>query len=72
MLHDDFPDHNWFFGFADISAENAAQAVIDCSATFEGLKIAMSGGPTEFKNDIVRSVSNGLKVSHHITMPYCL
>lgn len=70
MLRDDHSDYKWFFAFADTSAENAAQVIIDWSAAFGVPKMLMSNGPTHFKNEAVRLVSKGLKVPHHFTLPY--
>jgi len=70
MLRDDHSDYKWFFAFADTSAENAAQAIIDWSAAFGVPNGLISDGPTRFKNETVRRVAKGLKVPHHFTLPY--
>lgn len=72
MLRDDHSDHKWFFAFANESAENAAQAIIDCCAAFGVPNRLMSDGPTHFKNETVRLVTRGLKVPHHFSLPYTL
>ena len=67
MLRDDYSDYKWFLAFSDTSAENAAHAIIDWCAAFRVLKGFMSDGPTKFKN---KTVTRGLKVPHHFTLPY--
>lgn len=71
MLRDDHLDYNWFFAFADTSAENAAQAIIDWSAASDVPRMIMSDGLTHFKNETVRLVLKDLKVPHHFTLSYC-
>lgn len=70
MLRDDHSDYKWFFNFPNTDAENAAHAIIDWCAAFGVPNGMMSDGPTHFKNETLRSVSKGLKVPHHFTLPY--
>ena len=46
LLRDDTSDYKWMFVFPDTSAENAATAIIDCSAAFGVSNRLMSDGPT--------------------------
>lgn len=50
--------------------ENATVNIIEWCASFSVPNGLMSDGPTHFRNDTVRLVSKGLKVSHHFTLPY--
>lgn len=70
MLRDDHSDYKWSFAFIDTAAENAATAILDWCAPFGVPKGLMSDGPTHFNNETVRSVTKGLKVPHHFTLPY--
>ena len=71
MLKDDHSSYCRLFAFADTSADNAAQAIIDCCAAFGVPNGLMSDGPTHFKNETIRLLAKGLKVPHHFTLPYC-
>ena len=49
MLRDDHSDYKWFFAFADTSAQNAAQAIIDWCAAFGVPKSLISDGRRIFE-----------------------
>ena len=71
MLRDDHSDYKCFLAFPNTLAENAATAVIEWCAVFGVPNGLMSDGPTQFRNEVVRLVTKGLKVPHHFTLPYC-
>lgn len=71
MMRDDHSDYKLFYCFPDTSAENAATAIIEWCSMFGVPNTFMSDGPTHFKNETLRLVSNGLKVRHHFTLAYC-
>ena len=71
MLRDDHSGYCRFFAFPDTIAENAATAIIDCTAAFGVPAALTSDGPTHLRNETMRLISKGLRVPHHFTLPYC-
>lgn len=60
----------WLFAFGDTLAENAVRAIIDWFAALGVPRDQMSYGPTQFRSEILRLVSKGLKVPHHFMLSY--
>lgn len=71
MMRVDHSDYKMYYCFPSTDAENAATAIIEWCSLFGVPSGLMSDGPTHFKNETVRLVSKGLKVHHHLTLPYC-
>lgn len=69
MMRDDHSGYVWLFPSTYISAEHAAQSIIDWSAAFGVPGSLMSYDPTHFKNQTLHLVAKGLKVPYHFSLP---
>lgn len=68
MLRDDRSDYKLFCTFAEISADSAVHAIIDCCSVFGVPKRDMSGGPTHIRNETFRLVRKNLNVPYRFTL----
>eukprot|EP00171_Calliarthron_tuberculosum_P002705 IDg2705t1 len=69
ILRDDFSSFIWMYPFPEADAHNAADAIIDWSASFSTPKALISDRGTHFKNETVRLITKALYVPHHFTLP---
>lgn len=70
MLCGDHTNYCLVFAFLDTLAENAAWAIMDRSATFGVPHSLMTDHLAHIKNEALRRVSEGLRVSHNLKLPY--
>ncbi len=60
----------WLFPFEEKNAENAAEAILECSSIFAPPSALMSDCGSHFQNETFRFVSRGLNTNHPFPLPY--
>lgn len=71
MLRDDHSSYCWLYPTNTTDASTVEDALLDWSAAFGAPNGLMSDGPTHFKNETIRLLTEGLRTPHHFTQPYC-
>lgn len=71
MVRDDHSGYCWLYRASSTDARTAAEYLVDWCAAFSAPCGLMSDGPTHFKNETMRLLTEGLGTSHHFTEPYC-
>lgn len=56
---------------ASTDADKGINTLLDWSAAFGAQYSLNLGGPTHFKNETLRLLTEGLRTRHHFTLTYC-